>query len=288
MTIFSQFFRPPLRWYHGLIFLLVVNFLTFSWVFTDVPYYNSLNKPFFAPPSWIFGIVWPINNVLVIIGNIWAINLWFGIKNSQNKGKNKTENSLKREVQKEVQTEILNISNSENKQINQILENNSDQEKLQQKTQNNLEKSEITLDNSIQNNKQKFQNHNFSNDNSNSESILPKITQNTKIFTLDKFQILKDLKKLSILQGLSWFNYIIFNFLSFELQIPYMFFWPTFSMWILTLGSIYFASKIDAETSPRGFWQTVKSGRSIAFTFTTLLIWLTIAYILGFYIWQRN
>lgn len=32
---------------------------------SDKAFYNSLNKPFFAPPSFIFGIVWPILYILI-------------------------------------------------------------------------------------------------------------------------------------------------------------------------------------------------------------------------------
>ena len=32
---------------------------------SDTSYYNSLNKPFFAPASLIFGIVWPILYILI-------------------------------------------------------------------------------------------------------------------------------------------------------------------------------------------------------------------------------
>lgn len=203
--------------------------MTLSWVFIDLPYYKSLNKPFFAPPSWAFGPAWITNNILVITGNIWAINLWFEIKNNI-KLKNK------------------NLANFENSEINLNNDKNID--------------LEVNLDENTQKSK--------------------------KFFPLDTKQILKNLKSLFILQILSWFNYVIFSALSFGLHKPLMFFWPTFSMWILTIASIYFASQIDCDISPKGFWHRVWQGRSIAFTFLTLFIWLTIAYTLGFYIWLKN
>lgn len=35
-------------------------------------YYNSLQKPFFAPPSDLFGIVWPFLYVIIIISFSWV------------------------------------------------------------------------------------------------------------------------------------------------------------------------------------------------------------------------
>ena len=32
---------------------------------SDSTYFSELNKPFFAPPSWLFGIVWPILYLLI-------------------------------------------------------------------------------------------------------------------------------------------------------------------------------------------------------------------------------
>ena len=40
---------------------------------SDTNYYQSLNKPFFAPPAFIFGIIWPILYILITyaIYNTW-------------------------------------------------------------------------------------------------------------------------------------------------------------------------------------------------------------------------
>ena len=40
---------------------------------SDTSYYNSLNLPFFAPPSFLFGIIWPILYFLVAysIYRVW-------------------------------------------------------------------------------------------------------------------------------------------------------------------------------------------------------------------------
>jgi translocator protein len=62
------------RWYHGLIFFTLVNLLTFSWIFVDTNYYEVLNKPWLAPPAWVFGPVWFVNCLLVIWGNLRALN----------------------------------------------------------------------------------------------------------------------------------------------------------------------------------------------------------------------
>lgn len=36
-------------------------------------YYNSLQKPFFAPPSNIFGIVWPVLYLIIIVSFGWVL-----------------------------------------------------------------------------------------------------------------------------------------------------------------------------------------------------------------------
>ena len=183
-----------LKWYHGFLFLIAVNLLTFAWAFTDLEYYNNMNKPWFAPPSFVFGPVWILNNILVITGNIWAFNRWQDLKNGN------------------------------------------------------------------------FQ-------------FLSEIQKN---------KLKKNFSNLAILQGLSWLNYIIFTALSFGTKIPAMFFWPTFSMWILTAFSIFTAFQIDKMTFEEGFIQSIKKFKSITLTFTTLILWLTIASLLGLYVWMNN
>lgn len=88
------------------------------------------------------------------------------------------------------------------------------------------------------------------------------------------------------LQIASWINYAVFQWLSFGTGIPAMFFVPTFTMLLLTLASIYYAYKID--TTHNTLWDTVKSFKSITFSFSTLLAWLSIASLLGYYIMTNN
>lgn len=37
--------------------------------------YNVLNKPYFAPPTWVFGIAWTFNCILITYGILLTINL---------------------------------------------------------------------------------------------------------------------------------------------------------------------------------------------------------------------
>ena len=40
---------------------------------SDQVFYKSLNKPFFAPPGWLFGVIWPILYILIAI-SIYKVN----------------------------------------------------------------------------------------------------------------------------------------------------------------------------------------------------------------------
>jgi tryptophan-rich sensory protein len=88
------------------------------------------------------------------------------------------------------------------------------------------------------------------------------------------------------LQIATWINYSVFQWLSFGTGIPAMFFVPTFTMLLLTLASIYYAYKID--TTHTTLWHKVKSFKSIAFSFSTLIVWLAVATVLGCYIMMNN
>jgi len=79
---------PRWRWYHGVIFYIIVQATSFllsglvntvrgnrgglrETFFGDVPYFKRLKQSIFAPPSWAFGPVWTINN----ISEIWGLLL---------------------------------------------------------------------------------------------------------------------------------------------------------------------------------------------------------------------
>ncbi len=159
------------------LFYLVVNLIAGYCVtlFVDIKtIYANLNTPSWAPATWVFGFVWTINNILVLLGNVWTY---------------KSPASSARTV-------------------------------------------------------------------------------------------------LIMLQLASWFNYAIFQWLSFGTGIPAMFFWPTFSMLVLTIFSIYYAYQLD--TSGKSFKAALRSGKVISLTFSTLIIWLTLASTLGYYIMTHN
>jgi tryptophan-rich sensory protein len=105
------------------------------------------------------------------------------------------------------------------------------------------------------------------------------------IWTLN-LPVSTDRTKLLWLQGFSWLNYCIFQYLSFGTRIPSLFFWPTFSMLILTVASLFYAYRLDISGST--FWNKVKCGKSITMSLASLTSWLFIATALGFQIWMLN
>lgn len=47
--------------------------LSGAWVATDGGWYRSLTQPSWQPPSWVFGVIWPYNFiVLAIVGSVIA------------------------------------------------------------------------------------------------------------------------------------------------------------------------------------------------------------------------
>lgn len=79
------------RWYHGALFYILIQALTFSLsaivsaatgqkiknardLFGDVNYFRSLKQAVITPPSWVFGPAWTINNISTIWGNLQVLN----------------------------------------------------------------------------------------------------------------------------------------------------------------------------------------------------------------------
>ncbi|HZU67493.1 MAG TPA: TspO/MBR family protein [Ktedonobacteraceae bacterium] len=80
------------RWYHGIIFYIIIQSITFGLsglvsairgssgkslredFFGNPSYFNDLNQSIFAPPSWVFAPAWTINNIAVIWGNLRVLN----------------------------------------------------------------------------------------------------------------------------------------------------------------------------------------------------------------------
>ncbi len=61
------------------LFFVIINIIAgygIVWLGADIKgIYSSLNKPFFAPAVWVFGIAWTVNNLLVLLGNYWTLEL---------------------------------------------------------------------------------------------------------------------------------------------------------------------------------------------------------------------
>jgi len=82
------------RWYHGLAFYVVTQLLVFGFsgltslvsgnagkgkagreiFFGNPAYFSSLKQSVVAPPSWVFGPVWTINNFFQISGDLAVLN----------------------------------------------------------------------------------------------------------------------------------------------------------------------------------------------------------------------
>ncbi len=91
-TTFSMRNRPQRwRWYHGVLFYVTVQALTLGLAvivsvgtgqkvksvrdaFGDVSYFRGLRQSVFAPPSWVFGPAWTLNNISVIWGALQVLN----------------------------------------------------------------------------------------------------------------------------------------------------------------------------------------------------------------------
>jgi tryptophan-rich sensory protein len=165
----STLSRVPYSTYaYALLFYIIMNLVAGYSItlFVDIKAaYAALTLPSWAPPTWVFGVAWTVNNILVLWGNIWSI-------------------------------------------------------------------------------------------------YSPPSHARTRLLQL---------------QAVSWVNYAVFQWLSFGTGIPLLYFLPTFSMFLLTLASMYYARRLDAA-----------NGTYIAYSFTTLFIWLCIASALGLSITLNN
>lgn len=91
-TLNTMAFRPQRwRWYHGVIFYIFAQVVSFGLAgivtaatgqqmksfrdtFGDVEYFRELKQAKIAPPSWVFGPAWTINNISTIWGAIQVLN----------------------------------------------------------------------------------------------------------------------------------------------------------------------------------------------------------------------
>lgn len=62
------------RWWHALAFGLAVNLGSRTRP-EDREYYEDLRQAPFAPPAWVFGPAWAVNNASVLWGNLGLLNL---------------------------------------------------------------------------------------------------------------------------------------------------------------------------------------------------------------------
>lgn len=79
------------HWYHGVLFYGMAQALTVGLAvivsvgtgqkvksvrdaFGDVSYFRGLKQSVFAPPSWVFGPAWTLNNISVIWGALQVLN----------------------------------------------------------------------------------------------------------------------------------------------------------------------------------------------------------------------
>lgn len=80
------------RWYHGAIFYVMAQVMTFGLsglvsairgstgknlredLFGNPSYFNNLNQAVITPPSWVFAPAWTINNISVIWGTLRVLN----------------------------------------------------------------------------------------------------------------------------------------------------------------------------------------------------------------------
>jgi benzodiazapine receptor len=65
--------RRVYTWREGLAFGAAVNVVS-RLLGTNTGRYETIKRPWCAPPGWVFPVVWGINNVLMIAGNVRVLN----------------------------------------------------------------------------------------------------------------------------------------------------------------------------------------------------------------------
>lgn len=75
-ALVQQALRPErYRWWHAAAFGLAANLLPLPSYDRDEAIYRSFKQASFAPPPWVFGPAWAINNISVLWGNLRLLNL---------------------------------------------------------------------------------------------------------------------------------------------------------------------------------------------------------------------
>jgi tryptophan-rich sensory protein len=68
-------FHPkPWRWYHAVLFWVLINIALYTGLGGDPSSYGRLREAPFAPPAWVFGPVWFLLNICVLWGNLQLLN----------------------------------------------------------------------------------------------------------------------------------------------------------------------------------------------------------------------
>ncbi len=65
-------FWSNLRWYHGVLFFLVMNLLSGGWLATR-PYLDSVGRPPFMPPDGAFAPIWVALQILMVIAGFQLV-----------------------------------------------------------------------------------------------------------------------------------------------------------------------------------------------------------------------
>lgn len=75
-TLIRQALRPErYRWWHAAAFGVAVNLIGTPFYGNEEGLYTSFQQASFAPPAWVFGPAWTINNISVLWGNLRLLNL---------------------------------------------------------------------------------------------------------------------------------------------------------------------------------------------------------------------